>query len=324
MTTSEALDGTQWLVDDLLRVEDLLLETTSSSRHQLVAEAASHVMKAGGKRLRPALALLSSHAGEAGRRETDLAAAAVELIHLASLYHDDVMDETETRRGVPTVHCKWGVDVAVLAGDYLFAQGCLLGATAGGEVPAILSRALAAVCEGQIAEDQVVGDPSRGVEEYMATIELKTAALFRAACDMGACTGGAASSDREALVTYGGSLGMVFQVIDDLLDLVGDEEIIGKPLGTDLKEGVFTLPVLIGCERDPSLRSALVGGERSLGAILPRLQASGAIGAAFEVADREAAIARDALASIHDTREWTAALDTIVTGVMAQAVGARD
>jgi heptaprenyl diphosphate synthase len=313
------LNGPGWLVDDLLRVEELLLVTAGSSRHPLVAEAASHVMKAGGKRLRPALVLLSSRAGKPGLRASDEAAAAVELIHLASLYHDDVIDQTDTRRGAPTVHSKWGIEVAVLAGDYLFAQGCLLGAASGGEIPTILSRALADVCEGQIAEDQVVGDPSRGVRDYMETIELKTAALFRAACEMGACSSGAGRRERGILASFGVGLGVVFQVIDDLLDLVGDEDLIGKPLGTDLKEGVFTLPVLIGCERDPSLRDALAHGERELEFVLGRLEECGAIEAAFEVAEREAGAARTAIASLGTDAEWTAVLDTIIAGVLAQA-----
>lgn len=321
---TETATGPTWLVDDLIRIETLLLETAASSRHPLVSEAASHVMRAGGKRLRPALVLLSAHAGAPGKRESDLAAAAVELIHLESLYHDDVMDETETRRGVPTVHSKWGVDVAVLAGDYLFAQGCLLGAAAGGEVPAILSRGLAEVCEGQIAEDQVVGDAGRSVDDYLATIHLKTAALFRAACEMGACTSGACPRDRRALALYGDSLGVVFQVIDDLLDLVGDEDEIGKPLGTDLKEGIFTLPVLLGCERDPSLRAALADGERDVMTVLHRLESLGAIEEAFQLAEREARMAREALSSMGRGGEWVDALDTVITGVMAQAAGTRD
>ncbi len=316
--TEAAVIGPTWLVDDLLRVEELLLRTAGSSRHPVVAEAASHLMKAGGKRLRPALVLLASHSGEPGREATDLAAAAVELIHLASLYHDDVMDGTDTRRGVPTVHAKWGTDVAVLAGDYLFAQGCLLGARAGGEVPAILSLGLARVCEGQIAENQALGAAGRSVGQYVETIELKTAALFAAACEMGACTAGAEPERRRALRDYGMALGLVFQVIDDLLDLVGDPDIIGKPPGTDLKEGVFTLPVLLGCKRDPGLRALLERGERRLEVVLPRLRECGAIDAAFAFADERADAARARLDGL-GSEDWVVALRTVVSGVLAQA-----
>ncbi|MDQ4144466.1 MAG: polyprenyl synthetase family protein, partial [Actinomycetota bacterium] len=115
--------GPSWLVDDMVRVEDLLMETAGASQHPLVSEPSLHLLKAGGKRLRPALVMLASRAGRPGARSTELAAAAVELVHLATLYHDDVIDGTDTRRGVPTAHAKWGTDVAVLAGDYLFACG---------------------------------------------------------------------------------------------------------------------------------------------------------------------------------------------------------
>ena len=161
------------------RVENLLSGTAGASAHPLVSEASTHLIKAGGKRIRPSLVLLTSHAGESGRASTDLAAAGIELIHLATLYHDDVIDQTDTRRGVPTAHSKWGVEVAVLAGDYLFASGCALGARAGGRVPVIIASALAEVCEGQIAETAIVGDPRRSVDDYYDTIRKKTAALFR-------------------------------------------------------------------------------------------------------------------------------------------------
>lgn len=310
--------GPDWLVHDLQRVEKLLLSTASASDHPLVAEASSHLMKAGGKRLRPALVLLSAHSGTPGRKETDLAAAAVELIHLASLYHDDVMDETETRRGVPTVHAKWGVDVAILSGDYLFARGCLLGAEAGGDVPELLSRGLADVCEGQIAEDEAVGDEERTVPQYLDTIGLKTAALFRTACEMGASTAGASAGACGALAAYGTSLGMVFQVMDDLLDLVGAEEEIGKQPGTDLREGVFTLPVLMGCDRDPGLRRDLARNDWVFEEVLDRLHSNGALSAAYGLAEREAAQARQALASLGAEGDWVEALEGVVSAVLAQ------
>ena len=236
-----------WLADDVDRVENLLQNTAGASSHPLVSEACLHLIKAGGKRVRPTLVLLSSHAGEVRGHATDLSAAAVELVHLATLYHDDVMDETETRRGVPTAHSKWGTEVAVLAGDYLFACGCGLGADAGGEVPGILARAIAQVCEGQIVETASLNDPRRPVDDYIRTISLKTAALFRASCELGAATSGTSPVERSALVTYGERLGLAFQVVDDVLDLLGDPSVIGKQPGTDLKAGVFTAPVLLAC-----------------------------------------------------------------------------
>jgi heptaprenyl diphosphate synthase len=306
-----------WLADDVERVESLLQMTAGASSHPLVSEACLHLIKAGGKRVRPTLVLLSSHAGDAGRHETDLSAAAAELVHLATLYHDDVMDETETRRGVPTAHSKWGTEVAVLAGDYLFACGCALGADAGGEVPGILARAIAQVCEGQIVETASINDPHRPVEDYIQTISLKTAALFRASCELGAATSGASASERSALVTFGEKLGLAFQVVDDVLDLLGDPSVIGKPPGTDLKEGVFTAPVLLACERDPALATSLSNGERELQRVLHTLIATGSIDSTVQMAQR---FREEALASLSglDSGVWRDSLEDLIDGVLGQ------
>jgi heptaprenyl diphosphate synthase len=305
-----------WLVDDLLRVEGILTETAGASRHELVKGPALHLIEAGGKRLRPALVLISSRAGTAGAHATDLAAAAVEMVHLATLYHDDVIDETDIRRGVPTVSARWGIEVAVLVGDYLFARACTLGADAGGEVPGILARAIAQVCEGQVAETATVGNPDRTVAEYLDTVKHKTAALFRAACELGAATSNATAAQRVALIRYGEALGMMFQIVDDLLDLLGTSDVIGKQPGTDLKEGVFTLPVLIACERDGSLRERLKT-ERDLGVILPILQETGAIDEALAQANQIALQGRAALSELPESA-WRDTLETILDGVLAQ------
>lgn len=306
-----------WLSGDMARIEALLLEIAGASKHPLVAEPSTHLIKAGGKRLRPALVLLTAHAGEAACRSTDLAAAAIELVHLATLYHDDVLDETDVRRGVPTAHSKWGTEVAVLAGDYLFACGSALGADAGGEVPGILARAIADVCEGQIVETSAVGDPRRAVEGYLETIDKKTGALFRAACDLGASTSGTSSEARAALVAYGEHLGRAFQMVDDLLDLIGDAEITGKVPGTDLKEGVYTLAVLLACQRDESLAARLLEGGRELDTVLPVLEATGALEDARSEARRAA---EDAAACLERLPQgpWRAALEDLAQSVLAQ------
>ena len=306
-----------WLVDDLLRVEDLLIATATDSVYPLVQEASTHLIKAGGKRLRPALVLVTSRAGRPGREETDLAAAAVELLHIASLYHDDVIDETEIRRGGPSVHSKWGNEVAILAGDFLFASGSLLGAKAGGEVPRILARALADVCEGQIAENGRVGDAQRTAAQYVETIRRKTAALFRASCELGAATSGAEAAMHEPLAAYGENLGLAFQMVDDLLDFVGDPRVTGKTPGTDLKEGVFTLPVLIASERDPAVVAQLDPGKRDLAVVLPMLRSTGALEATYDQAQHYVNLATDALSQLPDS-EWRTVLTTISQGVMAQ------
>ena len=310
------MNSPAWLRADLMRVEDLLLEAAGDSLNSLVSDASTHLIRAGGKRIRPALVMLSSRSGGPGRA-TDLSAAAIELVHLATLYHDDVIDETETRRGVPTVHSKWGIEIAVLAGDFLFARGCTLGAEAGGEVPGILARAIAEVCQGQIIETMTIGDPRRSVDEYLGTIERKTAALFRAACELGTATAGSTPEDRSALMTYGHKLGLAFQIVDDLLDLVGDPAETGKIPGTDLREGVFTMPVLLACERDGSLAERLAGGDRELNTVLLKLEATRALESTYQTAAGLAEDAIGALRSIPDS-EWRAHLEYLIESVLAQ------
>lgn len=307
-----------WLVDDLLRVEGVMTEAVGSRAHPLVGEAAMHLIKAGGKRLRPALVLLSSHAGTPGLGPTDLSAAAIELVHIATLYHDDVIDETEVRRGVPTVHSKWGIEVAVLSGDYLFARGCALGAEAGGDVPGILARAIGEVCEGQIVETASLGDPDRPVDEYLDTIRQKTAALFRAACELGAETSESNSEHREALVSYGENLGLAFQIVDDLLDVLGDPEITGKRVGSDLREGVLTMPFLLAAQKSDRVRAQLAGGERDLSLVLPGLWETAALAETVGAAAGYGRAARTALGFL-EPGEWRDALSTVVDGVLAQA-----
>lgn len=313
-----------WLAADMARVEGLLTSVAGASSHPLVSEPCLHLIRAGGKRLRPALVLLSSHAGEPRRPTTDLAAAAIELVHLATLYHDDVIDETETRRGVATAHSKWGTEVAVLAGDYLFACGSSLGARAGGEVPGILASAIAAVCEGEIVEISALNDPRRSIAHYTQTIRGKTAALFGAACDLGAATSGVKDAERAALASYGVNLGLAFQVVDDLLDFVGDPGLTGKEPGTDLKEGVFTAPVLLACEREPALAARLAAGERELDALLGVLESTGALADTVALASGYGQAALDELAVLPDG-PYKEALAGTLTAVLDQvpAVPAR-
>ncbi len=303
-------DRPAWLIDDLDRIEALLLESAGASDSSLVGESSTHLLKAGGKRLRPALVMICSRAGEPTIPATDLAAAAVELVHLATLYHDDIIDETETRRGAPTAHSKWGTEIAVLAGDYLFARACELGADAGGEVPKILSRALASVCEGQITEIEGAGR-TRTVDEYLETVKRKTASLFHAACELGASTSGVEGRARDDLMDYGLNLGIGFQIVDDLLDLVGDEDVTGKRPGTDLREGIFTLPVLRGLEREPSLAEK-IAQDAGLEEVLASLEATNALADATAEARGYLDRAVENLDDFPDS-EWKSALESLAT-----------
>ena len=162
-----------------------------------------------------------------------------------------------------------------------------------------------------------LNDPERGTAAYVDTIARKTASLFAASCELGTVTSGAAEEARAALKAYGAELGLAFQIVDDLLDLVGDPAETGKMPGTDLQEGVFTLPVLIACERDPSLVTALASGHRELDEVMPALEATGAVEAAHEVARNHGDAALESVAHLPEA-EWTAALRLVVSGVLAQ------
>ncbi len=235
------------MAQDLARVESDLLDSVRSDE-ELLTEIASHLITAGGKRVRPGFCIASA----ATTREADAPASAesvtggvaVELVHLGSLYHDDVMDEAEVRRTVDSVNARWGNLRAILAGDFLLARASELAAGLGVEVAGLLAATISRLCEGQLLELQHAHDLGRTEDAYMRSIEGKTASLLAAACRIGALVDGAPESHVEALTVFGRSYGMAFQLVDDVLDLVATEEQLGKPAGHDLEEGVYTLPVL--------------------------------------------------------------------------------
>lgn len=231
--------------NDLLRVEEALVRSVTVE-DPFLSEVASHLISAGGKRLRPVLTLAAAAA--TGRSvhsdEVVLGGVAVELVHLASLYHDDVMDEAERRRTVPSVNARWGNIVAVVAGDFLLARAASIAASLGTEVAGLLAATLSRMCEGQVAEVHAAFDPQRSESSYLSAIAGKTASLMSCACRVGALTAGLSAEDREALTSFGECFGMLFQIRDDILDVVASEEDLGKEAGQDLAKGVYTLPVL--------------------------------------------------------------------------------
>ena len=257
------------LADDLARLEEALRASVTSS-DPFLGEVAGHLIGAGGKRLRPALALAAAATG--GGRTTDAVlqgGVSVELVHLGSLYHDDVMDEAASRRGVESVNARWGNLVAILAGDFLLARASEIAAALGPEVAGLLAHTIGRLCEGQVTELQSAYRVDRTQEAYRRSIEGKTAALLGTACRIGGLTAGLDRPAVEALTAYGRALGMVFQIRDDVLDVVGTEAEMGKPAGNDLVEGVYTLPVLraladpeAGAELRPLLGKRLDEPER--------------------------------------------------------------
>lgn len=236
--------GLPWLEEDLARLE-LVLHRSVAAEDPFLTEVAAHLISGGGKRLRPLLTLAAgSVAGSLAGEDVLLGGVAVELVHLASLYHDDVMDEATNRRNVESVNARWGNLMAVVAGDFLLARAAGIAASLGTEVASLLALTLGRMMEGQVREVQATFDPARTEAAYLAAIAGKTASLMAASCRIGALTAGLDQAEVEALTTFGECLGMVFQIRDDVLDVVGPADELGKPAGQDLMGGVYTLPVL--------------------------------------------------------------------------------
>jgi heptaprenyl diphosphate synthase len=230
---------------DLARIEGELLGAVQTPDPYLT-EIASHLIIAGGKRLRPVLAVAAAltRSPEASD-DVVRGGVSVELVHIGSLYHDDVMDEAELRRGIDSVNARWGNLKAILAGDFLLARASEIAASLGTEVAGLLAATIGQLCHGQIGELRTAFDARRTQEAYLSSITGKTASLFSAACRIGAIVGGLDRPAIDALTTYGNAFGMVFQIADDVLDLTATEEQLGKPSGHDLVEGVYTLPVIL-------------------------------------------------------------------------------
>lgn len=282
------------VAEDLERVERLIEEASRASTGFLT-DAATHLTKAGGKRLRPALLLLASRLGSGPNRSVYLIAAAVELTHMATLYHDDVIDDADLRRGVPSANEKWGNTVAILSGDYLFARASVLAAEVGGEIPRLLSRSIAEVIQGQVRELEASFDTRRTQEHYLATIKGKTASLLEATTRVGAVLGDCESGVVDALAEFGLSFGFAFQIADDLLDLAATREDLGKPPGTDLRDGVYTLPVILALSSNGSLASRLAPNP-DVKEVLEDVTSTGAFGKALAMAEEYGERAMAALA----------------------------
>ncbi len=229
---------------DRLRVDEALMASVKTPDAYLT-EIASHLLLAGGKRLRPMFSVVASQvAGGPTTEDAIQGGISCELVHLGSLYHDDVMDESPTRRGVETVNAKWGNLQAILAGDFLLARASEIAASLGTEVAALLARTIGRLCEGQIEELRHTYNVARPLESYLSSISGKTASLYSTAARIGGLVSKFDRSLVNALTAYGEAFGMVFQIVDDVLDLSATDAQLGKPSGHDMVEGVYTLPVL--------------------------------------------------------------------------------
>ena len=229
---------------DRERIEAAMRSAVVTSDPYLT-EIASHLIVAGGKRLRPVLSVVAGQlTGGTASDDVVQGGVACELVHLGSLYHDDVMDEAATRRGVETVNARWGNLQAILAGDFLLSRASEIAASLGTEVAGLLARTIGWLCEGQIEELRHTYDVGRPEASYFASIHGKTASLYGTAARIGGIVADLDRSSIDALTEYGNAYGMVFQIVDDVLDLTATAEQLGKPAGHDMEEGVYTLPVL--------------------------------------------------------------------------------
>ncbi len=233
---------------DTRRVEQTLLDTVHIDGDPYLTEIASHLIKAGGKRLRPRFAIAAAACalpdGEPVHIDVVRGGVSVELVHIGSLYHDDVMDEAKLRRQVESVNARWGNLRAILAGDYLLAKASEIAADLGVEVAGLLATTISHLCQGQVGELQTLYDTQRNETHYFPSIEGKTASLYAAAARIGGIVSGQDRIAIDSLTEFGRLYGMAFQVVDDILDVVASDEQLGKPAGNDMLEGVYSLPVI--------------------------------------------------------------------------------
>jgi heptaprenyl diphosphate synthase len=308
MEDLQSLVGIPRIWDQLDRVEERLLEASTADDPYLT-KIAQHLLLAGGKRFRPLLALLAAEFGDSDDNRPVEAGVAVELIHVGSLYHDDVIDEADTRRGASSANANWTNSVAILAGDFLMARASEVAAThLSQESVRLLASTYAELVEGQTRELQLTDDLTHSHDDYLQVIGGKTASLIRTSARLGAMAADAEGPVVEALSTWAWEVGMVFQIADDALDLVADEETIGKPAGSDIREGTFTGPVL-GAVSGPDgdrvreiLRRKHPYSDEDVAEVISLVKEGGHVDSALANAATRLAIADAALAALPESK----------------------
>ncbi|XSG81026.1 MAG: polyprenyl synthetase family protein [Methyloligella sp. ZOD6] len=305
--------------EDMGRVNAIIIER-ARSHVDLIPELARHLIDSGGKRLRPMLTLAAAKLCDySGSGHVHLAAS-VEFMHTATLLHDDVVDESELRRGRKTARMLWGNEASVLVGDYLLGQAFKMMVDVGSlDALRILSNAAATIAEGEVMQLVTANNTATTQDEYLAVINCKTAALFAAACEVGGAISERPKSETAALRAYGRNLGLAFQLIDDALDYSGEQADLGKTIGDDFREGKITLPTVLsyrwGNEAERVFwRRTLQDGDIQEGDLehaISLIERRGAREATVERARDYGAIARDALAIFPDSDAKDAMLETV-------------
>lgn len=292
------------VAEDMILVEDLL-ESTKEVDLAPLRRMLDHALEARGKRLRPALVLLSGNMGDYNLNKLVPLGAAIELLHTASLIHDDVVDGASSRRGRPTTNAVFDNALTVLLGDYVFANAAEM-VTRTGSLPVtrLFALALMKMTSGELDQDAAAFDVSKDIQHYLWRIGGKTAALFANATEGGAMLANLNPQAVAAMRTFGYSLGMAFQIVDDVLDFVGDEAVLGKPVGSDLLEGTITLPGLLFLERNPRENpvkrfiTAKRDRDARLKEALDAIRASGAIEDTMGIARDYVRRGQDAIANL--------------------------
>lgn len=297
------------VADDLRAVNRLILERMHSPV-SLIPQLAGHIVAAGGKRLRPILTLASTQlCGYQGRRHVSLAAC-VEFIHTATLLHDDVVDQSNLRRGSSTANALWGNQPSVLVGDFLFSRAFQLMVADGSlKVLKILSDASAVIAEGEVHQLMTANDTRTTENDYLQVVASKTAALFAAACQIGAVVAERPEAEETALQEYGRNLGIAFQLVDDILDFSARQAELGKTVGDDFREGKITLPVILAFQRGDAGERAfwrrcleeLEQTDTDLDHAIALMTHHEALGDAMALAQQYGADAREALSVFPDS-----------------------
>jgi octaprenyl-diphosphate synthase len=305
---SVSLDSIRTVIAPDIQAIDAVIRARLKSDVVLVNQISRYIIEAGGKRLRPALVTLTGNLTGAPQTQTHEMAAVIEFIHTATLLHDDVVDESDLRRGRQTANAAFGNAASVLVGDFLYSRAFQMMVEVGSvRVMGVMAEATNIISEGEVLQLMNVRDAETDEENYLKVVRYKTAKLFEAACRVGAILGKATARDEESLAMYGAHVGTAFQLIDDVLDYSGDFAETGKNVGDDLAEGKPTLPLIYAMREGNAAQRATVknaieaGGKDDLENVIEAIRATGALEYTREAAVREAKTAADAISHFPDS-----------------------